>query len=223
MIICVSSDLAPDDVLALVENHFGGLTPTAEGIAKPDKSLQSDRLGFVSYDRNQSYVYKGAILDHLTPSEIPLVILANNIFGSGPGARLWPLRFQEKLAYEVYSQYSTNKYGAYFRAAIGTDTSKVKTAMASLDREWNRLINEGITDEELTWAKVTAKNFLIFGIDTKANRVANMVFNEYEGYGHRFGLDVISRLDGVTRNEVNTFLKNRITPECTFTSVVGKM
>ena len=223
LVISVSSDLPPERIVALVEEHFGGLTPEATEVPAPSGRLQSEKIGFISYDRNQSYVYKGAVLPHIPGNELPYLMLLNKIMGSGVGSRLWFLRQREKLAYEVYTQFITNRYGALFRAAIGTDTSKVQTALQSLDREWTRMIEEGVTEEELVDAKVSLKNSLIYGIDTKSNRAGNMAFYEYEGYGHRYIVDILGKIDAITLDQVNAFIQSRLTEDRTFLSVVGKM
>ena len=109
--------------------------------------------------------------------------------GAGVGVRLWYLRQTEKLAYAVYTQWQVAKYATQFRAAIGTDTSKVRQALASLEREWDRLVKDGITDMELANAKVNMKNGLISQIESKAGRANNMANYEYLGYGYHFVLD----------------------------------
>jgi predicted Zn-dependent peptidase len=142
--------------------------------------------------------------------------------GNNVGSRLWYLRQKEKLAYAVYTQYITDKFGAAFRAAIGTDTSKVKTALNSLNREWDMMVNDGVTAEELRDAKINMKNNLIYRIDRKSNRANYMAYYEHLGYGYRFVLDLIEKADNITLDELNQFVKNRFSADRKFVSIVGK-
>jgi len=222
IVFSIATDLPSTGIAEIVETRLAGIKPDAEKITAPSKTLQDEATGFISYDRNQSFVYMGFALDHLAQKELATVILINEIMGGNVGARLWYLRQEEKLAYAIYTQYSADKYGGMLRAAIGTDTSKVKQALGSLEREWDRLIKDGITDKELTDSKVNMKNNLVFYIDRKSNRANNMAFYEYAGYGYKAVLELIDMVDGITLDYVNDFIKSKIDGDRKFVSIVGK-
>ena len=150
------------------------------------------------------------------------MVLLNEIMGNNVGSRLWYLRQKEKLAYAVYTQYMTDKFGAVFRAAIGTDTSKVKVALNSLGRDWNQMVEDGVTAEELQDARINMKNNMIYRIDRKSNRANYMAYYEYMGYGYRFVLDLIEMADRIDLDELNSFVKNEFTENRKFVSIVGK-
>jgi zinc protease len=222
LILSVATDLPIVDLSGIITDGLGSLKAEAQPVPAPDLTLQADKEGFISFDRNQSFIYMGYAMDHLDADEVPIVILVNEVMGGGVGARLWFLRQKEKLAYAVYTQYALDKNDAIFRAAIGTDTSKVKKALASLDREWDKLIEEGITEAELTDARINMKNNLIFSIDRKRNRANNMAYYEYIGYNYKYILDLIEKADDVTLAQVNNFIKAQFTDERKFQSIVGK-
>ncbi len=222
VVVAIATDIPAEQISSLVSKHLGGLKAEAEKPPAPKPPLQDEKNGFVSYDRNQSFIYTGVALDRLQSAEVPYVILLNEVMGANVGSRLWYLRQKEKLAYSVYTQYGFDKHGGLFRAAIGTDTSKVQIALASLDREWEKLVADGITAEELADARVNMKNNLIFRIDRKSGRANNMAANEYTGYGYRYLLDLIKLADQVTLDQINDFVKTRFVEERKYTSIVGK-
>lgn len=222
IIFSIATDLPTEKIAALVTARLGDIKPEAENIPVPALTLQADKEGFISFDRNQSFIFTGAVLPHLPADEVPCLILTHQVLGGNVGSRLWGLRQTEKLAYAVYSQYALSRNAAMLRAAIGTDTSKVKTALASLDREWSALCGQGITAQELADAKANMKNRLIFQIDRKGGRANDMATNEYLGYGYRFTLDLIARADQVTLEEVNRFIKQRFADAARYIAIVGK-
>ena len=222
IIISVASDIPPAQVAAKIDNDFKSLQAKAEAISKPSLTAQAEKTGFIPYERNQSFIYLGVALDHLTPGEVPYLFLLNEVMGNGVGARLWYLRQKEKLAYAIYTQYAFDKHDAIFRAGIGTDTTKVKKALKLLNLEWNKMINDGITEAELTDARINMKNSLFFWIDRKSNRANNMAYLEYVGYGYNFVLDMIDMIDGISLAEVNGFIKNKISKDRTYVSIAGK-
>lgn len=223
MIVSVATDLSPADLLSMLENNLGGLKTDAEEINAPSISLQDNKTGFVPYDRNQSFVFMGYIFGHLQPQQIAYLRLLNEVMGSNVGSRLWFLRQNEKLAYAVYTQFSNDRYGGMFRAAIGTDTSKIGKALNSLNREFDKLTADGITSNELTDARVNMKNSLIYNIDTKSNRAFSMAYYEYLGYGYQFIPELIKLADQVNLEEINSFVKNNFVNDNRYLSVVGKM
>ncbi len=222
VIFSIATDLKPESIGPLVNSRLGGIKPEMDSEIAPSLTFQSEKEGFISFDRNQSFIYMGFALPHLSASEVACVTLLNEVMGNNVGSRLWYLRQKEKLAYAVYTQYSLEKYSATFRAAIGTDTSKVNLALGSLEREWNLLAEKGLTPEELADAKVNMKNNLIYRIDRKGGRANYMAIYEYSGYDYRFVLELIDMADKVTLDEINAFAKNKLTPENRFVSIVGK-
>ena len=222
MIFSIATDMPLDDLAILIQKKMGGVRAEADQPPAPSLTLQAQKDGFISFDRNQSFVYMGAVMDHLEAKDLACLALANETMGGGVGSRLWFLRQNEKLAYTVYSHYLTRKYSTVFRAAIGTDTSKIKTALASLHRDWDAMVNDGFTEEELVDARVNVKNSMIYKIDRKSGRCYNMAHYAYLGYGEKFVLDLINLVDQVTLEQVNAFVKTHCAEDKVYTSIVGK-
>lgn len=222
IIFSIATDLPTQRIADLAQQRLGLLKPEAEAVAPPTLALQSEKTGFISFDRNQSFIFMGYMLPHLSPAEIPCLALLNELMGKNVGSRLWPLRQVEKLAYAVYSLYGLDKYDAVFQAAIGTDTSKVQQALTSLNREWDRLIKDGVLEDELANAKISLKNTIIFSIDRKASRAGNMAYYEYVGYGYRYPLELMAAGERISQNEMNDFIKRKLTDDRKYLSIVGK-
>ncbi len=222
LIFSIASDLPTDSIVSMIQNNLGLIRPEATPPAAPKKELQEEKIGFREFDRSQSFIYTGAVFDHLPAEQVAYLVLLNEVMGANVGSRLWYLRQDEKLAYAVFTQYGVGKHHASFRAALGTDTSKVGQALESLGREWRRMVTDGITAEELADARVNMKNNLIYGIDRKGNRADNMAYYEHVGYNYRFVLDLIEMADRVHLDQLNDFLKQEFSEDRTFTSVVGK-
>lgn len=222
IIFSIVTDLPVEKIQSILDARLGGIRPAAQKAAAPGMTLQPEKTGFVSYDRNQSFIFMGFVLDRLTPKELACVTLLHRTMGGGVGSRLWDLRQKEKLAYSVYTQIQPIEHATLFQAAIGTDTSKVQQALSSLEREWGELVASGLTAEELADAKVNMKNRLIYNIDRKAVRADNMAFYERIGYGYRAISEQIALADQITLDDVNAFVKARLTPERKYLSIVGK-
>ena len=222
IIFSIATDQPADRIVALVNSKLGVIKADARQIAAPPPTLQPEKTGFIPFERNQSFVFMGVALDRLKAAEVAYVALLNEIMGNNVGARLWYLRQKEKLAYAIYTTYDISKHCAAFRAAIGTDTTKVRTALASLDREWQLLVADGITADELADAKSNLKNNLIPQVESKSSRANYMAYYEYLGFGHRFVLDLIATVDDISVEQVNRFVSERFTKDRRYISIVGK-
>ena len=222
IIFSIATDLPTEKISTIIGDRLGSIKAGAETIPAPTLKFQAEKTGFISYDRNQSFIYMGYVMNHLEPKDLLSVFLLHEIMGNNVGSRLWYLRQEEKLAYAIYTQYAADKYESLFRAAIGTDTSKVKLALASLEREWDKLVSDGITAEELTDAKINLKNNLIFYIDRKSGRANYMASFEYSGYGYKCIPDMLTMADSITLDDVNSFIMSKLTPDRRYTSIVGK-
>jgi zinc protease len=222
MLFSIASDIKPSNLAALLEKELGNLSDGQISIDVPIINLRTEKEGFISFNRNQSFIHLGYPLPHLDAKEIPEIIILNEIMGANVGSRLWYLRQKEKLAYNVYSQYSLNKYDALFLGAIGTDTSKTNIAIASLRREMKRLVDEGITESELADAKISMKNNLIYKIERKSNRAYNMAYFETIGYGYKFVKELFVEADKVTVDKTNQIVKIYLLEEKQYLAIVGK-
>ena len=223
ILISITTDQPVEEAVAMIKKYFADMPAGEKLYLATELDLQSEKTGFIPFDRNQSFVYTGVILNHLQPRQVAYIVLLNEIMGNNVGSRLWFLRQKEKLAYNVFTTYDLFQNCATFKAGIGTDTSKVKQALSSLDREWTKMVEEGITAEELQDAKINMKNNLIYRIDKKSNRANYMAYYQHLGYNYRFVLDLIDMADKITLQEINDFIKSEFTPEHKFLSVVGKM
>lgn len=219
--IAVATDMELGRLGDLMQKSFRHMKGEADIITAPPLDLQDETLGFKSFDRNQSFVYTGVILEHPDLTEACYISLLDEVMGKNVGSRLWFLRQKEKLAYSVYTQDIFNKYCASFRAAIGTDTSKVKLALASLDREWAKMVTEGITEAEFADARVNLKNNLIYQIDKKSNRANYMATYEFIGYGQKFVLELLAAIDEITLEGMNGYVRG-FADNKRYTSIVGK-
>ena len=108
------------------------------------------------------------------------------------------------------------------RPAIGRWANEVKKALESLNREWEKLVKDGVTEEELADAKVNMKNNLIYRIDRKGSRANNMAYYELIGYNYRFILDLINEADNIALDKINSFVREKFTDDKKFVSIVGK-
>ncbi len=134
--------------------------------------------------------------DHLT--------LLNTLLGDGMSSRLFQkVREMYGLVYSVYSFYSmfsdSGIFGVYFASA----QKNVGKTIDLIFKEFDSIVRDGITDEELNRAKEQFKSSLLIGLESMSNRMQRLAQIELVYNGKYLGVDeVIKRIEGIKPDEI---------------------
>jgi outer membrane lipoprotein-sorting protein len=88
--------------------------------------------------------------------------------------------------------------------------------------EFENFIKNGITDEELKYAKDSYLNSYVFRFDTKGKIINELMTLEYSGYPKDFIQQQQKDIQNTTKQSVNDAVKKRWKPESLTLLVVGK-
>jgi predicted Zn-dependent peptidase len=81
---------------------------------------------------------------------------------------------------------------------------------------------DGVSVEELRWAKDAIINGLVFSVDSTAQVVARRMFLEYDGLPADFLERYRERIEGVTANDILAVARDFLKPRAAVMVVVGK-
>ena len=173
------------------------------------KDLKIDKTQRIesSLPKEQShvfYTFKGL---SYTDSDRYVLRVMESIL-SGQGGRLFMnLRDRASLAYTVSPMRFEGLGAGYFGAYIGCSPEKSEKAISMMKDEFDQLMNELVSEEEL----VNAKQNLIGKIDIQSQRnssIANrMLFDEMYGMGFDERLKMRKKINSVTRSEIQALAK----------------
>jgi len=157
------------------------------------------RFQHLERDCQQTHLCLGTVsFAHSDPRRYALLLLSN-IVGGGMSSRLFQrVREEEALAYVVYSfqqfYIDTGLYGVY----IGTEPKRRDRAMEVVRQEYARLLDQGVTDQELEHAKNQLKGQLLLGLESTTTRMFRLANFEINGEGYQTADEVIRRIESVT-------------------------
>ncbi|WP_215141547.1 M16 family metallopeptidase [Exiguobacterium qingdaonense] len=140
--------------------------------------------------------------------QLPHLALMNNAIGATMSSRLFQsIREEEGLAYSIYSYYTTFADHGTFTIYVGTSPKTLKRVEHILERELKRLIEEGLTDEEVDKGKRQLKGSLVLGNESTSARMNRngrnlLLLDEVEPIEQ-----VIQKVERIERNEVNALIK----------------
>lgn len=209
--ICIVGDFNEEDIINILENHFGGMKNNENYENKiPKMSIKEDKLSIIEKDdAKQAQIFEGRMFPTYTDKEYATCCLLNIILGAnGLSCRLFlELREKRGLAYTVRSIYEPKTQCATFTVYIGTEPKNIETAIAGINEEIEKIKNIPITEEELT----DAKNSLIGkrGFYYETNLLTSSVVGMYEaqGLGYDYEEKLLENVKNVTIQDIQNCAK----------------
>lgn len=222
MVAVVSSDLEFDAVQKLMNEYYGkfpeGESQTLPSLEVPSPTSQSHNI---ERDSQQTLVSAGFLLPEISHKNYVLASLLENLLGKGIGSRLWALRAQENLAYNVNARLTYCQAGGLIEAYLETENKNQATALTALKDILTDLQSQGISPEELEITKTYFKSTFLQDIETKERRSQNLGYFEIIGLGYDFMQNLMTEVDNVTLDEINNFIQEVLDPEKSCYVVVG--
>lgn|SRR5574341_169012 len=149
--------------------------------------------------------------------------LGNSILGQfGMYGRLGDtVREDQGLAYYSYSQLSGGFGPGPWQVIAGVAPENVERAVESIRHEIQRMVEEPVTDEELSDNKSFFKGQLLLSLETNEG-VAGSILNIEK---HQLGLDYLRQyptmIDAITAHEIQAAAQNYLNPEAYALAVAG--
>ncbi len=225
-ILAVWGDIDPETITAQVEQAFAGWEAGApEFPAYPAIPEVTASVNLVEKtDLNQSYIAMGHLGTTRDNPDYFAIQVMNEIFGtSGFTSRLMrAVRTAEGLTYGVSGGVSAN-YGYPGDAQIYTFTSLENTGYTIdlLKSELAKLIEGGVTQDEVNQARQAILNSFVFNFDSTGEVINRLLTYDYYGYPSDFLMKYKTSIEGVTVADVNRVAREYWHPEKMVLMVVG--
>jgi len=223
----VVTDLAPADVLALVEGALGGWqggdAPKLELPALPPRAAATVE---VPLPRAQTNVFLGHLgIVRTDPDFVALQVL-DNVFGTGAGFtdRLsMAIRDKAGLAYSVFGNVtgSAGVVPGTFRVYAGTKPEDAVRARAMMREQLALLFTSPPTPEELAGAKAALRGAMVSACEGSENLLALLALCERFGLGFDYPRRYLEAVEKVTADDVTRVAKAHLFPDALVEVVVG--
>jgi len=225
MILVAVSDLDTEKITGILQKYLGsfrsGKPPESVSIRAPVENASERKETAFEKETKQALVSLGFALPKTTPRSYALASLLETLLGKGPGSKLWTLRTEEKLAYNVNAQASIFSEGGILEAYLETDASKKETAREALKKVLSELLEKGISAAELADIKILVKANFLRSNETKDRRTGTLGTFEALGLGFEYFTNIFGEVEAVTLDEINGFMKEVLNPEKSALVVVG--
>jgi predicted Zn-dependent peptidase len=219
----VVTDLDQAPVQALLEKHFAKFPEGGRpGILSPSSPAVPEGDGIrLTKDTKQTYVGRAYVLPAPSPDDLAKGLLLEVLIGKGPGSRLWGLRMDERLAYNVDGRLTWTRTAGVLEAFLESENAKSGQAAEALDRTLRALWEGGAGEAELEAAKAMAKTEFLRSIESKPERALRFGRFEVLGLGFERVLGLHEAVDGVTLEAFNVYIKTVLAPDKALRVTVG--
>ena len=205
-VISVVGNFDEDELLGMLRSAFGGWTGNSK-IREQKIPVFAPSTTIINKDIEQVHLCIGFEGMRREDKNLYDLLVMNNVFGSGVSSRLFQrIREEKGLAYSVYS-FSTAYSGAgLFGIYAGMKPSKLDEVAGMIKEEMAKLIDKGLTENEIAKSKEQIKSSFILGMESTSNRM--------NSYGKSLLLqnriktmdDMIRKLDRVNSDSVNSVI-----------------
>ncbi len=224
-IVAVSGDFEPQEMLTKLEKAFtgwerGGVAPDP---VQPTATLEPG-LYHVPKEIPQGKVVLGCrSIERDDPDAIPLLLL-NEILGAGgfTSRLMQQVRSNEGLAYSVRSTITPRvTYPGDFRAGFESKNATVALATKIVVDEIRKVREELVTDDELETAKRGLIETFPRQFESKPQMLRVFVNDEWTSRPQDFWKTFRSKVDAVTREDLQRVARKHLDPEKMAILVVG--
>jgi len=221
-IISVCSDMEKPELTAILAKHFESFpTGSFNELTQVSASVPEKKQISLDKKKQQVLISFGALLPEMSRKNYVLIYMLENLLGKGIGSKLWPLRSQKKLAYSLKTRFVQLQGAGLLTIFLKTDIEKKQKAHRELKNLLIDIYSNGLTPEDLKEAKVLSRVEFLKDNETKERRAQSLSYFEFMGAGYRFFEDFFSEVEGVTLDELNTYLKKILNPDQLLELTIG--
>lgn len=202
LVIAAAGSLEHQEVVDMVAERFGEWS--GEGVDHDFSAVDIEpQVKLTRRETEQAHLVLGGPGLHRSDERRWAFEVLNHVMGSGMSSRLFQeVREERGLAYAVYGfKFSYADNGAW-GVHVGTTPSQTDTAMTVIRDELAKVVEEGITTEEIDRAKGSMRGGLALALEDANSRMVRLGRDELSGMPHLSVDERLEKLDGVTLDMV---------------------
>lgn len=200
--VAVAGNFEMNQLREILEKHFGSWQGSAGELYPVNLVNRAPGVLTADKDTEQAHVCLGYNGKELGSDDVYAMAVFNSVLGGGMSSRLFQrIREESAMAYSVYSAPSAYPHCGDFTIYAAVSPKNVRAVVAEIDDEIEKLLKDGITDEEFRMAKAQLKGGFILGQESAYNRMNGMGSNLALLNRYISTEETIRRIEAVTRDD----------------------
>jgi zinc protease len=222
--VAVVGDIDAKTLSAVLDQIFGALPAKAELTPIPYMEPNpKQRLEVIQMNVPQSVARFGLPAMPRSDKDFMAAFVLNNIVGGGFTSRLYEeIREKRGLAYGVDTTIVPLRNTSVFVGNVATKNEEIGQSLEVIRAQFQRVLAEGVTDQELADAKSFLTGSYALRFDTNANIANQLLWTMVEGLGPEYLENRNAMINAVTQADVGRVAKRLFEGKELITTVVGK-
>ncbi|MDX9970582.1 MAG: pitrilysin family protein [Candidatus Gracilibacteria bacterium] len=221
-VVAICGDVDHKEATEMISDFFEMDNERKAYNFEPLKEISTDKICLVEKKTEQAHLALGFPGLSETHEDHYALMLLSAILGGGMSSRLF-LAVREAKGLAYYIKMSTDDYidGGTFAAFAGVDLKRIDDAISSIVDEYKKVVEEGVTEKELSKAKAYLKGKIVLSLEDS---------EEYSHYLAKYELlhgeahdpdYYLKRLEKVTLSDINRVIKNIMVADKMKLAVIG--
>ncbi|MFN8945147.1 MAG: M16 family metallopeptidase, partial [Pseudobdellovibrionaceae bacterium] len=226
MFLVVAGDFQIPEMKKRVDEYFGEIkkhTVRKSKIVKVPVSSKQ-KLKTLKTDINDSYLYVSFPIPHARHKDVQALDVIGHALGQGDNSRLVKrLRLDKPVVNSISASAWTPQQDGAFLISATLSQDHLEESLNAICEEIVRLRHDGITEAELQRSKTALSAEEIYGVETvdgMSRKVGSgeFYFNDPDYYSNQ-----LSRIQKLTKHEVNSVIKKYFDPQKMTAILTSKM
>lgn len=222
--VSIAGDISASEAGELVDMAFGELPEFSTVIDTQETEIKyQGKTILLALDTPQSYVAAGAPGINIKDSNWYAATVMNYILGGESfDARLMSeIREKRGLTYGIYSILSPMNYANLIRVNFSSSNEKTADALKIMKKEWQKMADKGITQQELDSAKSFLTGSLL--LDLTSTGAISSILNDLQQQGLEYNYinECNDFINAVTLDDVKNISKLLLDSKNITTVIVG--
>jgi predicted Zn-dependent peptidase len=204
VVVAAAGRVDHDDLVAQITTHMGDWEGDDVGRSPAEAEPRSD-VNVTRRDTEQAHLVFGGHALRRDDDRRWALTVVDHVLGGGMSSRLFrEIREQRGLAYAVHSFRMPFRDSGAFAIYVGTTPTQTSEVMKPVRSELDKLMQDGLTDEELVRAKGHVAGSLALSLEDSGSRMNRLGRDELTGIEHLSVDEIVERVETVDLDQALT-------------------
>jgi zinc protease len=211
---CICGDLSGEEAKNLLDKIFRNVpqgVPAKDTVPDTDPITESAPKEYYEQTPQSTLVFALKTERNHSPNLYVATVLSSILGGGMMKSRIMAqLRSKEGLIYSGHTKIIHMNHADFIRGALKTDNANVKKSIESLKKILTDLRENGITEDDLAFAKSNISGSLLVSLRTSRDLCRFYFAKMQEGFGANALKDTLKGINAVTVEDVNDLAKKTL-------------
>ncbi len=221
VLLSIAGNVDPDQVVAWATEHLGEI-PAGGGDSQPDRPSGSKGNNYVKKEVEQVHFCIGGEGTSIYDEEIYTLAVLDSSLGGSMSSRLFQeIREKRGLVYSIGSYSLSYGSGGAFTVYGGTGNETWAQVQDLVRIEFDKVMKNGLTDDELDRTKRSICGSLVLGLEGMSSRMMRNSRNELNHERHIPVKETMGKINAITNSQLVDLAQRVLSVDSVSTTAIG--